>query len=248
MPTITRTITGGLPVSVTLTALSPLPAGVTLPLPFTYGGNNVWTLFFPDGSGATTYSYEYTIVWPDGGSDVFDGVLGAPSPTPTPTPRPGYRITAAQVQAILDFDPSITNLTPFIAAAEQLVDRVCANSPGGQETGSPSFVGNPVVYSAQELATIETWLAAHFVAIRDPLYASTSMGPASKSVIRSGGMNLAQTPYGQQAMLLDMNGGLAWLDKHISQGRRARAGIVHLGHRRDRWLYFPWRFYALGTG
>lgn len=160
-----------------------------------------------------------------------------------------YRINSTQVQQILDFDPSISNLTPFIAAAEQLVDRVVANTNFDVEGGS-SYKANPIQYSAQELINIETWLAAHFVAIRDPRYASNSMGPTSQSYVVMGGMNLAQTPYGQQAMLLDMNGGLAWLDKHISQGQRTKVGITYLGtNKRGEWYYgYPWRFYSLGTG
>jgi hypothetical protein len=160
-----------------------------------------------------------------------------------------YRINQNNIIQILDFDPSITNLTPFIAAAEQLVDRVVANT-NFDTTGSSAYIANPIQYSAQELVNIESWLAAHFVAIRDPRYASNSMGPTSQSYVVQGGMNLGQTPYGQQAMLLDINGGLAWLDQHISRGSRAKVGITYLGtNQRQAWYYgYPWRFYALGTG
>lgn len=165
-----------------------------------------------------------------------------------------------QIQQILDFNPTITNLIPFIQAAEQLVNRVCGGASANEveddvQTFAPSFQVappgiTPIVYTPQELINIETWLAAHFVAIRDPLYTSQSLGPASGALLRQGGMNLGQTPYGQQAMLLDINGGLAWLDQHISRGNRTKVGITYLGtNQRAAWYYgYPWRFYALGTG
>jgi hypothetical protein len=171
-----------------------------------------------------------------------------------------YRITPLEVQQI--FETSISNLMPFIAAAEQVINRVCAGASDlteddeeGVQPFAPAYQVapsniSPVVYTAKELAVIETWLAAHFCAIRDPLYTSQSLGPASGAMLRTGGMNLAQTPYGQQAMFLDINGGLAWLDKHISQGQRTKVGITYLGtNQRAAWYYgYPWRFYALGTG
>lgn len=172
-----------------------------------------------------------------------------------------YRITSTHITQILDFNPTITNLTPFIAAAEQLVNRVCGGSsvPTSDDEVAEPYAPNyqvapssisPVIYSKEELINIETWLAAHFVAIRDPLYTSQSLGPASGALLRQGGMNLGQTPYGQQAMLLDMNGGLAWLDQHISRGQRTKVGITYLGtNKRAGWYGgYPWRFYALGTG
>lgn len=143
------------------------------------------------------------------------------------------RIVAQDVINILDFDPSITNLDPFIAAAEELVTEICV----------------PAAYSVNRLAIIEAWLAAHFVAIRDPRYQSEGIGAANASYLQQGGLNLSQTPYGQQALILDTKGGLAKLDKHISQGKRAVAGIVHLGcnFRNLRWTNYPWRFFNLGV-
>lgn len=135
------------------------------------------------------------------------------------------RIDDDDVIAILDFDPSITDLTRFISAAEQLVDRQCV--PTGK-------------YNASELANIEMWLAAHFVAIRDPRYASETMGAASVTMQNKIGMNLGSTPYGQQAMLLDDQGGLAYLDQHISVGKRARPRISYLGTKKcgdSPWLF-----------
>lgn len=120
------------------------------------------------------------------------------------------RIDADDIAAVLDFDTSIDNLDPFIAAAEELVTEICAS------TG---------VYSGDRLAIIETWLAAHFVAIRDPRYSSETMGAASATFQTQVGLNLGLTPYGQQAMLLDTLGGLAKLNFHTSQGKRGKVGI-----------------------
>ncbi len=128
-----------------------------------------------------------------------------------------YRITDADVKAILNYDPSITDLTPFIAAADELVTELCQNAWQGPN------------YTEERLEIIETWLAAHFVSIRDPRYVSESMGAASVSTGMTLAQNLGLTSYGQQALLLDTNGGLAWIDKHKSQGKRSRVGITWLG-------------------
>ena len=142
-----------------------------------------------------------------------------------------YRITSEDIEAIIDFDPSIEDLTPFIAAAEELVTELCAgtlNQPVSE--GFRNTTATPwVPYTSNRLAIIETWLAAHFLAIRDPRYASESIGAASASYQQMVGLNLGLTPYGQQAMLFDTHGNLAWMDKHISQGKRARAGVAYLG-------------------
>lgn len=140
------------------------------------------------------------------------------------------------VEGIIDFNPSIASLQPFIDAAHELVVEICQNAP---------LVGTQTAYSTERLKQIETWLAAHFLAVRDPRYISESVGPASASTGQQMGLNLGLTPYGQQAMLLDTKGGLAWLDKHISQGKRARVGIVYLGTQRQHWLDYPWRFFGV---
>ena len=140
------------------------------------------------------------------------------------------RAQPADVVALCDFDPSITNLRPFIITANQLVTEICAS------TGK---------YSAERLKLIEAWLACHFLAVRDPRYQSETIGAAS-ATIQGGtmGMNLGLTPYGQQAMLLDTAGGLAWLDQHISRGKRQTAGITYLGTCKRAWVDYPWRFYT----
>lgn len=153
-----------------------------------------------------------------------------------------YRIKSSDITGVIDFDPSINDLTPFIEAAEELVTEVCQNASA--LPGIPS--ANQPPYTAARLAIIEKWLAAHFLAIRDPRFASETTGPASASYQQQVGLNLGLTPYGQQAMLLDTKGGLAWLDKHISQGKRPRVGITWLGTPTvDRLVDYPWRFFGI---
>lgn len=136
------------------------------------------------------------------------------------------RATPEDVKAVIDFDPSIEDLQPFIDAANELVTEVCAVAG----------------VSTNRLKIIETWLSAHFIAIRDPRYTSRSLGDASHAFQSQVGLNLGLTPYGQQAMLLDTKGGLAWLDKHISQGKRARVQVTYLGTDKSN---YPYRFYGL---
>lgn len=123
------------------------------------------------------------------------------------------RITAADVLAIMDVKPTLTVLTPFINAASSLVTRVCGDAG----------------YSDDDLALIETWLAAHFVAIRDPRLSSRSVGSASGSYQGQTTMMLSATTYGQQAMLLDTEGGLAVLNENTMRGKKPVVGLSWLG-------------------
>lgn len=141
-----------------------------------------------------------------------------------------FRTTPADVKGIIDFDPSVQNLSPFIEAANQLVTEICA----------------PAGYNADRLRIIETWLAAHFVAIRDPRYVAENMGAAGASYQQKVGFNLQLTSYGQQVMVLDTAGGLANLNNSIAAGIRPKIGITWLGSTPlERRVRFPWLFYNL---
>lgn len=144
------------------------------------------------------------------------------------------RATPQDVRSILTFDSSIANLSPFIDMANELVTELCL----------------PVAaYSDRRLKQIETLLAAHFICIRDPRYTSEHIGQASVTYQAHIGPNLELTPYGMQAQVLDTNGSLAWIDKHISQGKRAKPGIVWLGTKcLDKRWNFAWKFYAAFGG
>lgn len=98
------------------------------------------------------------------------------------------RTTQEQVAAIIDLDPSI-GLDPFIAAASALVDRI-----DGIEDSDALLV--------------ETWLAAHFYAMRDPRTVSERAGSVGATYQSKIGFNLMLSHYGQMAMTLDPTGAL----------------------------------------
>jgi len=113
------------------------------------------------------------------------------------------RTTDELVEEIIEVDSTIS-LTPFIAVANELVTELCTDSD----------------YSSSRLLLIETWLAAHFYAIRDPRIESEKAGSVSEKRAIKIGLNLQQTTYGQQAMLLDTSGNLAALNKGMDTGKR----------------------------
>jgi len=121
------------------------------------------------------------------------------------------RTTAAEVESIIEVDATIS-LTPFITIANELVTEYCADED----------------YTEARLALIETWLAAHFYAVRDLRVASESAG-VSVSYYGSVGQNLSGTMYGQQAMVLDTAGGLASLNKQVGTGKKSSVSCTWLG-------------------
>jgi len=107
------------------------------------------------------------------------------------------RTTAANVQKIISHDSAITDLDPFIDTANELVTEICGDSG----------------YTDTRLELIERWLAAHFLAIRDPRYESKKIGSAQGKYRSKVDFNLSLTHYGQQAQMLDTAGGLSTLSK-----------------------------------
>ena len=124
------------------------------------------------------------------------------------------RTTAEEIGKIIDLDETISDLDPFINAANELVNEYCAVIS---------------TYTETRLTLIETWLAAHFYAIRDPRAASESVGVGASYQYKVD-LNLSVTTYGQQAMLLDTAGGLAALSKRSSEGqKKASFSIAWMG-------------------
>lgn len=113
------------------------------------------------------------------------------------------RTSSASVQGILadNYDGS-TSLTPFIASATAVVDRV-------------SSLATDYGYSlsATELELIERWLSAHFYCAADPLFAEKQTGEArGKYQGRERFIDdLSSTDYGRRAKMLDPSGALASL-------------------------------------
>lgn len=124
------------------------------------------------------------------------------------------RTSASAVEAVLVADYKAgTSLTPFIAAASSIVDRLAALDTGG-------------VLTTAQCELIERWLAAHCYCMSDRLLASRSTGKSSGSFMGQFGKRLESTTYGQTALMMDWTGRLAtigrpmarmdWLGKAVS--------------------------------
>jgi hypothetical protein len=104
------------------------------------------------------------------------------------------RTTPEAVQEILlnNYDGE-TNLEPFITAAAMVVGRRLAT----------------LAYTADELAEIERWLAAHFATVPEGQLRAEQAGQARDDIAIKIDLGLDQTTYGQTARVLDTLGGLA---------------------------------------
>lgn len=103
------------------------------------------------------------------------------------------RASEAMVKEIIDTDLTNEQVAPFLAAANTLVTDLLLSES----------------YSNETLKEIERWLAAHFVAVRDPQVTQEKIGDIQATYEGKTGMGLNSTRYGQQAMLLDHHGILA---------------------------------------
>ena len=108
------------------------------------------------------------------------------------------RVTQAEVLEIIEVDDEITELTPFITAANLMVTQ--------------AFSGNTQIGEAL-LKEIERYLAAHFITLRDPRVTSESNEGISVSYAGSFGEGLKSSSYGQMALTLDFTGSLAKLGR-----------------------------------
>lgn len=105
------------------------------------------------------------------------------------------RVTESDVKAIVPTTLSEEQVTPYLCTAHTLIDSILGSAG----------------YSESELGMIETWLAAHFVAVRDPAVKSETIGDASATYHGQSGMGLEFTPYGQQVLMLEYKGTFAEL-------------------------------------
>ena len=124
------------------------------------------------------------------------------------------RTTTVLVAGIIETDVDIP-LDPFIDVANELVTECCDIPSTG--------------YTPTRLELIERWLSAHFYAIRDVRAASEKAGPVAQSNMHKVDLNLAQTPYGQQAMIIDTKGALAILNQNVTEGKRTNVAVTWLG-------------------
>lgn len=131
------------------------------------------------------------------------------------------RTTRALVEGIIEVDagivPDDAAMEPFILPANELVTEVCTGDAGPANA-----------YTSDRLELIERWLAAHFYAQRDPRYASEKAGSVGGNYQSKVDLGLDNTHYGQMAMRLDTNGGLADLNRKSKKGKRKLA-VTWLG-------------------
>ena len=126
------------------------------------------------------------------------------------------RTTAEAVGLIIDVDATIS-VAPFIEAANSLVTSCCGDSD---------------TYTSTDLELIERWLSAHFYAIRDPQAISEKAGDVAVKYMSKVELGFDVTHHGQQAMRLDVEGGLARLNNKIKNGSFKTAAVVWLGTER----------------
>ena len=136
------------------------------------------------------------------------------------------RCSPTDVAGVIETDPavvgsSLNGLNPFINIANEMVTECCTKSGQG--------------YSDSRLAVIETWVAAHFYAVRDPRPVSERIGSASETLQKVVDVGLDATQWGQTAMRIDTYGGLAAKNNKASRMRDLHLGIFHIGrpHHQD---------------
>ena len=106
------------------------------------------------------------------------------------------RVTSDEVKEIIEVSSEVTDLTPFITAANLMVTDYLDG-----------------VHSDELLKEIERWLAAHFVSIRDNRRASEKADDVAESYQYKLGLGLESSMYGQQAMRMDSSGKLTTANK-----------------------------------
>ena len=122
------------------------------------------------------------------------------------------RTTATNVKKIVKVK-AVHDLTPFIEAANQLVDDCCLDFD----------------YSAEKLERIERWLAAHFYCIQYSRRLQEQAGSVQQTFQSKVDLMLSLTHYGQMAQMLDTEGGLASLNNTAVTTKKSRVRLVWLG-------------------
>ena len=105
------------------------------------------------------------------------------------------RVTEQEVRNI--FETDITDLSPFITAANLMVNE--------------NLFGQGLTDAT--LKEIERWLSAHLATARDPRTSKESMGDASQTYQGDSGLGLDSSRYGQMVKTLDPTGRLTAVGK-----------------------------------
>ncbi len=124
------------------------------------------------------------------------------------------RTTEAAVEGIIEVDTNIS-LTPFIEVANVLVTQCCTDLT--------------TEYSASILELIERWLSAHFYTVRDMRAMSEKAGLVSEKKQSKVDLGFSTSHYGQHAMMIDYQGGLASLNQQILAGKMKTTNLTWLG-------------------
>lgn len=129
------------------------------------------------------------------------------------------RTNAAKVKAILldqfDEDDADSVLDPFIKFANLLVTRVCAVFDD---------------YDEDYLTEIESWLSAHAYKVVKRQEIREEAGSVKATYEGKVDLRLQVTEFGQQAMVLDVNGGLAGINNSMGEvKKKVKVGITWLG-------------------
>ena len=106
------------------------------------------------------------------------------------------------------------SLTPFIRSANRLVTKFC---------------GSVAAYVTADLEDIETWLAAHFYACFRRQVRGEQAGTVRSDYEGKVDLHLDVTIYGQQAQVLDWNGGLAAWNNSLEDIKNVTAFFYWLG-------------------
>jgi len=128
------------------------------------------------------------------------------------------RTTSALVGGIIEWDSddsksTYIDMAPFIAVANALVTECCSADD----------------YTTTRLELIERWLSAHCYTIRDMRAESEKAGSVSEKFQSKVDLGFDTSHYGQMAMRLDTEGGLAALNERIKKGKKVTVSVSWLG-------------------
>lgn len=128
------------------------------------------------------------------------------------------RTTVTKVTDILEDVQNGAVIAAFIDAASSIVDYVYDCDQAKDKK-----------LSSAQLIVIETWLAAHFYSVMDQRVQQTSEGDASDTYQGKTDMYLESTQYGQSAIMFDVSGCLAKLNKEAKEGGKRKITFNWLG-------------------
>ena len=118
------------------------------------------------------------------------------------------RTTTSRVCSVMDTTLTENEVSPFVETANLMVTAYLASTD----------------QTADALREVETYLAAHFVSLRDRLVKSEAAGGVRFDYQGETGMGLDSSHYGQTAKLLDSSGVLKEIDGKTRITWKHRAG------------------------